>query len=338
MKSKINLILLAIIFSVMLMGSTSAVYDDWDYKKPVNVTENSGSSLTDYQVLLTVDTASLISEGKMQADCDDIRFTDSDESTELPYWLESGCNTASTKVWVKVPSLTPSSTRIIYIYYGNTNAASAGNGSNTFEFFDDFDDGSISDWTETGSGTINEVSTTRSVSGSYSLHHKYISAYGTVYKSIPSQTSTFIAEWNQLHYAANSGLCFGDGTMYNTYNGAWICTYSATGKLLYYSDAGDQNLLSYDLDTWYSIKAIINPVSQNIKIYADDSVVLYEGDMRGSVTTFDKVNVPVYTAGYDTYFDNIRIRKYASTEPTYTICSEHSNLIYSVKTEISICH
>jgi len=92
------------------------------YRKPINVTENSGSTLTDYQVILTVDTASLISEGKMQTDCEDIRFTDSDEITGLSYWIELGCNTPNTKVWVKVPSLPASSTKTIYMYYGNPEA------------------------------------------------------------------------------------------------------------------------------------------------------------------------------------------------------------------------
>ena len=37
MKSKINVILLAIIFSVMLVGSASAVYEDWGYKKQITL-------------------------------------------------------------------------------------------------------------------------------------------------------------------------------------------------------------------------------------------------------------------------------------------------------------
>ena len=60
--------------------------------KPVTIT-NSGSALSDYQVKLNVDTQSLISAGKMRSDCGDLRIKDSDKSTDLPYWIESGCNT-----------------------------------------------------------------------------------------------------------------------------------------------------------------------------------------------------------------------------------------------------
>jgi len=77
--------------------------DGMAYKKVVTI--SSSSALSDYQVSMTVDTASLISAGKMKSDCSDIRFYDSTESTKLPYWLESGCNSASTKFWVKVPSI-----------------------------------------------------------------------------------------------------------------------------------------------------------------------------------------------------------------------------------------
>jgi hypothetical protein len=65
----------------------------------------SGSTLTDYDVLIEIDTASLIAAGKMQADCDDLRVTDSDMTTLLDYWIEGGCNTGSTQVWARMPSM-----------------------------------------------------------------------------------------------------------------------------------------------------------------------------------------------------------------------------------------
>ncbi|GIW67472.1 MAG: hypothetical protein KatS3mg096_340 [Candidatus Parcubacteria bacterium] len=92
------------------------------YRKPITIS-NSGSNLTDYQLLVTMNTASLISAGKMRSDCGDIRFTDSDGSTFIGYWIESGCNSASTKIWVRVP-LIPVGTKTIYVYYGNPEAAS----------------------------------------------------------------------------------------------------------------------------------------------------------------------------------------------------------------------
>jgi len=103
------------------------------YRKPITInnTQNT-NTLTDYQVLVTLDTASLISAGKMRSDCGDIRFTDSDGVTNLNYWLESGCNTTSTKIWVKVPLIPANSTKTIYVYYGNPSATSLSSVVNTF--------------------------------------------------------------------------------------------------------------------------------------------------------------------------------------------------------------
>jgi hypothetical protein len=53
-------------------------YDaDWNYRKSVNIS-GSPSVLADFQVLMAIDTAVLMSDGKMSLDCSDLRFTDSD--------------------------------------------------------------------------------------------------------------------------------------------------------------------------------------------------------------------------------------------------------------------
>jgi len=103
--------------------------DNWLYRKAIEVT-NSGSDLTDFQVAITLDTASLISAGKMQSDCDDIRITDINGKL-LPYWIEEnnpGCNASNTKIWVKVPSI-PTSGATAYVYYGNPSVENVENGA-----------------------------------------------------------------------------------------------------------------------------------------------------------------------------------------------------------------
>lgn len=95
----------------------------YGYRKSFTIT-NGSSSQTNYRVSSTVDTASLVSSGKMNSDCSDIRFAASDGSTELDYWVESGCNTSATKIWVKVPTLSNGS-NTVYMNYGNASAPSS---------------------------------------------------------------------------------------------------------------------------------------------------------------------------------------------------------------------
>ena len=104
------------------------------YKRPVVIT-NSGSTLSDYQVLMTLDTASLVSAGKMRSDGADIRLYSADMATSLPFWIEpSSINTAVTKMWVKVPTLN-SGTTTIFLAYGDPNNTDASSAANTFDYF-----------------------------------------------------------------------------------------------------------------------------------------------------------------------------------------------------------
>src|SRR5690606_28799611 len=115
----------------------------YTYRQRVPIS-NSGSTLTDYQVSLTLNTASLITAGKMQSDCDDLRFVGED-GTVLPYWIEEnnpGCNNSATMISVKVPSI-PTSGINIYMYYGNSSATAASDGYSVFPFFDDFNGSAI---------------------------------------------------------------------------------------------------------------------------------------------------------------------------------------------------
>jgi len=126
----------------------------WNYRKPVTITDTSGSDLADYPVLVEFDSASLISAGVMKNDCADLRFADVSGTQELSYWVEPGCNTANTKVWVKVPSIPASGSVDIHMYYGNLGVNSASDSDATFEFFDDFETMNWSKWSQfDGSGT-----------------------------------------------------------------------------------------------------------------------------------------------------------------------------------------
>ncbi|MFC2000769.1 DUF2341 domain-containing protein, partial [Chloroflexota bacterium] len=145
----IPLIVIAVLVLAGSIGITSGSFNDpegsadnvgrvitdwydlvWGYRKPITI-NNSGPLLTDNQVKVTVNTQELIGAGKMQSDGDDIRFTQADGYTEIPYWIKSGINTDSTEIWVKVPSI-PGGDSTIYIYYGHSGASSASSLTNTF--------------------------------------------------------------------------------------------------------------------------------------------------------------------------------------------------------------
>lgn len=112
----------------------------WRFRKPIVVAGSSAGAQTNYVVPVIVDTAALIAADKMSATGADIRFATA-AGVELPWWLESGLNTVSTKLWVRVSQI-PTGGTTVYLHYGNPSATLAGyanNGKATFELFDDFE-------------------------------------------------------------------------------------------------------------------------------------------------------------------------------------------------------
>lgn len=107
----------------MFNRTNAAWYDDaWQYRSKVTFT-NSGTAQTDQRVLVTINTQTLISAGKMQATCGDSRFINA-SGTELLYYLDTAggaCNTTTTNYWILMPDI-PKGTTIIYHYYGNPTA------------------------------------------------------------------------------------------------------------------------------------------------------------------------------------------------------------------------
>jgi len=124
--------------------------DSWQYRVPKNIS-NSAGNLTDYTTAIKLDTESLISAGKMKSDCGDIRIVN-ESNDELDYWVEnSSCNTNNTYIYVKIPFLENATNTTLYIYYGNSDADTTGNGTKVALLFDDWSAGSSSPWTLTGS-------------------------------------------------------------------------------------------------------------------------------------------------------------------------------------------
>lgn len=96
---------------------------NWAYRKKITF-DNSAQveNLVNFPVLVKLN-SSRIDYSKTQDSGQDIRFTDSDGTTLLPYEIEKWDETGDSFVWVKVPQIDASSnTDYIYMYYGNSSA------------------------------------------------------------------------------------------------------------------------------------------------------------------------------------------------------------------------
>jgi hypothetical protein len=176
----------------------------WTYKKSVPLSRASGA-VTNYQMKLTVyrssgtDGAGVVYIGTdCEADYKDLRFTASDGTTLLDYWIES-YDASSAVIWIEFDSIGTSATTF-YMYYGNASAVAYSNGENTFPLFDDFLGTSIdgTKWTYSGTPTVGGSEVNGSINS--------ISTFGDNYAlrcraKVPAANQKYVVGWGDSQLA-----------------------------------------------------------------------------------------------------------------------------------------
>lgn len=278
----IVIIFFGIISSLGNTANASGWLSSWGYQRALTVS-GIGTALSDFQGSFTVDTQAIISSKKMRADCGDIRFTDTDGITLLSYWIESGCNSASTKIWIKIPSI-PAGGETIYLYYGNTTAISTSSSKDTFVFFDDFESGDLSKW---------DVSVTGGVPYGITTDDKHSGLYSRFVG--PSACSSgcltsFIVNFTSKE-PVNSPA---DSYIFSYWRHE---TYDWGGEIIFITNTAN-------------IQQECGGCNNNSDSGWSQKTFIYTGVING-LTIIDSD----LTNAEKIYFDDLRVRKYASTDP-----------------------
>ncbi|OGV75042.1 MAG: hypothetical protein A3K18_14425 [Lentisphaerae bacterium RIFOXYA12_64_32] len=101
------------------------------YRRELTI-HNYGDALSGYQLNVILSAVNF-DFARTQADGDDIRFMDTDDTTPLSFWTEAWDAEAQTaSIWVNVPTLAASSAKTIYLHFGNPDATDAASFDNTF--------------------------------------------------------------------------------------------------------------------------------------------------------------------------------------------------------------
>jgi hypothetical protein len=283
--------------------------DGWSRRAPVTIS-NPGSGLTDYQVRVDVNY-----DADMQPDFDDIRFKDSDGSTELSHWRESYTASTSAVFWVKIPSI-PSGIKTIYMYYGNDAASSASDGDATFEFFDDFEDGDISDWSQYGSGTVQIANDGGNYvllktayndrSGGYSLFNNgALSNFEAVFRTKRINENG----GSQNRYGIENGSFNGYGPRMQDFNSlpSAFAIERRTGGVG--ANLVSKSSSAYEWNTWMTVKFRKSGDILEFELYDSTGSLVESISISNSLyNSFDRF---VVHGGWEFYTDDIRVRKYA---------------------------
>jgi hypothetical protein len=294
-----------------------SAFSAWNYRKAITI--SSGSSLTAYQVKLTLDTSALV-PSKMQATtCADMRFTQSDGTTAIPYWIESGCGTNATVVWIKADVASPSTT--VYMYYGNSAVSSISNGNNVFDFFDDFS-GDLSKW-------AGDTSAFSVVGGE--LNNTPTSTAKVIYAN--TSLTGEIIDANIKTTNASTDLQFGLGYRIDSSNRAYFCRRNTAqwgirgwgDGAVYYSNYPANGSAQWTSGT-YGIDSVI------VGTTVANSVHKFNGTSVPNVANFNvdiNPGISIYSNGSGTpgvqYVDWVRTRQYTVSEPTSSAGAEDAN-------------
>ncbi|MEM0243273.1 MAG: DUF2341 domain-containing protein [Candidatus Aenigmatarchaeota archaeon] len=260
-----------------------------------------------------------ISSGeRMRNDCGDIRFTDSD-GRNLNYWIESGCNSTNTKIWVKVPNITANSNKIIYLYYGNPNASSESNPHNTLVFYDDFESGQIDSNKWDIKQSVGSVDIRTDVRfGTYSIGSdqgpwqglgEYIYDQNHFFLKLPDGPNV---KYKVINYAIR---------WKTTYYWGHFCGFGFGGTAEAY-------FIPYD-NVWRLYESIIERINSSTI-----NVTVFENGVNKGTWSFTIPQSTIITYGIQTRHngagdnsiyvrgDNFIVRKYTSPEPTISIGNE----------------
>jgi len=299
----------------------------WAYRRAISLSP--ATSVADYQVLVTLTTSIMGNPyANVKADGSDIRFTGADETTLQDYWIESWSNTGTSKIWVKVKT---SGASTIYMYYGNSGAISASNGDATFDFFDDFEDGNISDWSQYGSGTVQIANdggnyvllkaANNDPNGGYSLFNNgALSSFEAVFRTKRINENGGA----QNRYGIENSSFSGYGPRMRDFNSlpSAFAIERRTGGAG--SDLASKNTSAYQWNTWMTVKFRRYGNTVEFELYnSSGSLVESISTSNSLYNSFDRF---VVHGGYQYYTDDIRVRKYASPEPSATVGSEATPL------------
>lgn len=303
----------------------------WTYRKSVTLSRASGA-VTNYQMKLLVgQSAGATGEdvdcgGHVLSNFNDLRFTTSDGSTLLDYWIESITGTTPNQlatIWIKFDSIGTSATTF-WMYYGRSDAAAASNGANTFGTgkWDDFEWGSSGNslsasggnvtWTVT-TGSI-QISTTQSYGGTRSAAMINNAAQNDF--SFPVTVGTSIALLCKFYKAdavlTTNLLIHGNGSKI-------MQVYCDSNENLLYYDTSGHTITTFSAGSWHTLE--VNNINWSLgtfDVYLDGTLVKSGAGMR-SLSSYNNLwrwQQNAYS-GTGIYFDNVIVRQYANPEPTW---------------------
>jgi len=263
---------------------------------------NPGSALSQFQVNVKIALAPGI-----DSSFSNVVFIDS-AGNHYPFWLTDFPTDSSASFWVRVPSIPPGISTFYLSFCGN-DSISQGNPYNTFEFFDNFDSGSLAAYTgncfnidQPGESCNSSVTNSNYFSPGYSLtitgasscfSAPFDGAGGTVSRNVPLINDSLVIDYEDMAAVTLYGFCSG-GT--NTTNTVFADSINlGNGQTI-----GEGGNCATNTGQWSPETSLPFSVTTGA---ATITLQTYGGDCDNS----------------QGWFDDVRIRKYRANPPVVSI-------------------
>jgi hypothetical protein len=293
----------------------------WNYHKVLKIS----NANNDYQMKINVTMSSggnVSCDGHCKNDFSDIRFVDSDNTTELSYWMERYVSGSYANFYVKTSADVQSDAKII-MYYGNSAATSSSSGTNTFLFFDDFNDGDYTNsptWTVgTGTWTVNAGKLETSSTSHPVIYETSFSSTDYIMEGRFRITTTPVTGDRQawlLTRLTDVGNYYGYG--YRSASGAnyWELWKRGGGV---FTQLGTHTPLTLTQNTWYKNSFQVAGTSLKGKVWLNGTVEpsSWGVSVTDSGLSSGRVGLKGTSVAATVQFDNILVRKYAAITPTW---------------------
>jgi len=319
---------------------------NYTYRRQITITNKASTLSSGYSILLTMDTVSLVSSGKMLSSGNDLRIVFWNESS----WIELDrdiidMNTNLTQVWFKIQADIPASgsDNNYYMYYGNPGAGSPpANKSNVYLWFDDFNRADNPDITteasysvKTGGGTWSiDNNKLKNVGAAGDPNKLIITALGNVNADIDMLVKINVTSFSGGDRSRMGLSCCmeSDPSRGSGYCGLFHQTTSSLDLLNDLRSWGTRGTYSWSLNTWYYMRfRVIDPSSKlgKVKVWqvgtTEPSTWTVDGNFGGGTArSYGEVGFGGSRTTDTTYFDDILIRYITDQEPSTSLGPEES--------------
>ena len=310
-------IVISILILLLFVSPVSAWWNtDYANRREIQINNTLGSELTYYQVYINLTSNPINSTS--------LKIVNESSETIVPHWQETIVDNNCTELWFNATFLNANSwiNETYYIYYNNLNASISSNGTNTFMFFDDFNN--LNKWTVSGSPSVsNGVLTIPSGTGITStigfteqiiIKADLKNSYGIVFGL--SESTITVSSWAASEWFGNIYFRDADSLVYGLDIDGW-------GNNIY--TIGTDGTAYHKFNAFYGIY---------LSYYKDD---IYKGIGDVSATiNIEYLSIMNYGNGGTTgYAKIIFVRKYTAIEPFLTYGAEETMFIPPIPTNLS---